>query len=509
MVRMKLTAAKEQVNSLRRVSNQLNDQVDSIQNVITMFSDNSKLSGRGYTQAKDFGMAVVVNAWRALRVACEAIARSANKMVTQYESMVDTKSWSDEELDMKIQRLVQMKRQLMGTIQQLSHLKQKASDAGQDTTGFADSIRGCNELVGNIEQAIQRLRQIKNHLHEFDGQSASLIQDAQRLLAAARNGIAEMSNGIHNNGTISMPSKSALNWIDEVNALAEKYDTRRQRFIDVMSEAFGIDKPAAVELYKLQQGIERYANKHHKGKIWAVYEYNRIIACLGGYGNGFIGKMEWAQAGSDMTKLAIEQLLIYYGASPKILEKKIRRQHLSFESKIDMSHESVIIASLTNEAEYIDYTAPIYQKNLLVELSNLTTKTGSLSDSNGIKNEFVENVTYRGDMLSNKYSNSDFSADVDALNICRRIDRARGTKQALNVMVNYYEGISDGTINRKTEFLRNNGGWKSVNEKIDSWTPEDYMLRKYNVTNAQVRQAKQSFKNFLSDKDTGIEALFN
>ena len=76
-------------------------------------------------------------------------------------------------------------------------------------------------------------------------------------------------------------------------------------------------------------------------------------------------------------------------------------------------------------------------------------------------------------------------------------------------MVNYYEGISDGTINRKTEFLRNNGGWKSVNEKIDSWTPEDYMLRKYNVTNAQVRQAKQSFKNFLSDKYTGIEALFN
>lgn len=504
MVRMKLTAAKEQVNSLRRVSNQLNDQVDSIQNVITMFSDDNKLSGRGYTQAKDFGMAVVVNAWRALRVACEAIARSANKMVTQYESMVDTKSWSDEELDMKIQRLVQMKRQLMGTVQQLSHLKQKASDAGQDTTGLADSIRGCNELTGNIEQALQRLRQIKHHLHEFDGQSASLVQDAQSLLDAARNGIAEMNNGIHNNGTISMPSESALNWIDEVNALAEKYDTRRQRFIDVMSEAFGIDKPTAVDLYKLQQGIERYAEKHHKGKKWAIYEYSRLVATLGGYGEGVFKKFVWAQAGCDIPKAQFSMLLEKYGAS-SIGRKLLLRQHQVFSSKTDMAHEMVIIASLTGEAKDNDTS----NYGIVLLSYCFTRRLGTAFSNHGVKNEFRDNVSYRGDIVSGSYSNADFSADVDAENIYQRMMKAQSIKQAFNVPVNYYEGIADGTVNRKTEFIKNNGGWKNINAKINAWTPEDEMLTFYKVNGSQINKAKKSFKQYLDSKSTGIEALFN
>lgn len=43
-------------------------------------------------------------------------------------------------------------------------------------------------------------------------------------------------------------------------------------------------------------------------------------------------------------------------------------------------------------------------------------------------------------------------------------------------MANYHSGIVEGKVDRKKEFLNNHGGWQSVKNKIDSWTPEDLQL---------------------------------
>ena len=75
-------------------------------------------------------------------------------------------------------------------------------------------------------------------------------------------------------------------------------------------------------------------------------------------------------------------------------------------------------------------------------------------------------------------------------------------------MTQYNTGIADGSINRKKEFLKNHGGWDSVKEKIDSWTPEDIMLSE-GTTQGDIKAAKESFKDYLNTKRTGFEALFN
>ena len=78
----------------------------------------------------------------------------------------------------------------------------------------------------------------------------------------------------------------------------------------------------------------------------------------------------------------------------------------------------------------------------------------------------------------------------------------------MNEITKYNTGIAKGKVDRKKEFLGNHGGWDSVKEKIDSWTPEDVMLSK-DVTQSDIQAAKKSFKKYLDTKKTGFEALFN
>lgn len=102
MVKVDLGSAKEQINSLKKTCNSLNDQVNQVQDTVEQFIDNDELKGKGYQAAKEFGATVMINAWRAVRVAFEAVRKGASKMIKEYKETVDTKSWSDEELDGKI-----------------------------------------------------------------------------------------------------------------------------------------------------------------------------------------------------------------------------------------------------------------------------------------------------------------------------------------------------------------------------------------------------------------------
>ena len=139
-------------------------------------------------------------------------------------------------------------------------------------------------------------------------------------------------------------------------------------------------------------------------------------------------------------------------------------------------------------------------------------------------NEFNENVSYRGDILSgpDKAQMPDLSADVDAENIYNRAKKAKSASQALRTSVEYYKGIADGSINRKKEFNENHGGWEKVEQSINSMTPEDILLRNKSnyadpkrislqkpVSDNEIETAKNNLKEYLDTKPKGFEALFN
>ena len=140
---------------------------------------------------------------------------------------------------------------------------------------------------------------------------------------------------------------------------------------------------------------------------------------------------------------------------------------------------------------------------------------GVMANNSGVSSGFDDNVSYRGDIKSGIQgaSDRDLESDVDADNITARVKKAKNVNQALNVMANYHSGIAEGKVDRKKEFLNNHGGWESVKNKIDSWTPEDFQLShaasKVGASKADVEAAKKAFKDYLNNKNTGFEALFN
>lgn len=545
MTKVDLGTAEAQVNSIKQICNSLNDQVNQVQDAVEQFIDNDSLKGTGYQSAKEFGATVVINAWRAVRVVFEAVGNGASKMIEDYKSTVDSKSWSDDELDEKIRTLEIDKIQLSSKVTELSKILSQ-SDNGKLIQEMGQSLnKSIQEGINSIETLdtqINHFREIKQHLHEFDAKSSSFMTDAQSLISEAIKGINQLNNGLNpQTGECILLDKSQLTWIDDVNEKASKYDSRKEQFIDVMSDAYGLDDEEAKSLYELQQGIEKYAKKHHKDPMWALSEYNRIIASLGGYStDSKTRKLEWTQAGCVTPKQA-KKSCKKYGLSGKQISllydddnpnTGLRGQHNNADVKKDLAHESVIIASYANYGQRKgDMSA---KQKIAMHMDSMLVNTGGVSvgvhttkhnmnilgetpeEINGttvdvdIESSFDDNVSYRGDIISGskKASNSDFSSDVDAENIYNRAKKASTVHGALNTSIKYNNEIETGKINRKKEFLKSHGGWDSVKKEIDSWTPEDIPL-KGSATQEEIEMAKKNFKKFLDKKPTGIESLFN
>lgn len=524
MVKVDLGAAKTQVSSIKKVCNALNDQVDQIQDAVEEFIDNDSLKGKGYQGAKEFGATVVINAWRAVRVAFEAVGKGADQMIKEYESSVDTKSWSDEELEDKIKTLQCDKAQLSVQIAALQDLTKMVSQNKGDTDNLNKTIQASNQVVGTLDDQINHFKQIKQHLDEFSTKSSRFMNDAQSLISEAVTGISELNSGLNpQTGECVLPDSGQLTWINDVNTKADKYDSRKEQFIDMMSDTYGIDDEDAKNLYKLQQGIEKYAKKHHKDSEWAVYEFNRIIASLGGYGSEGTeeGSPSWAQAGCMAIKNAENLFKDYTDLKSDEIEKlsyNLKIQHSGYKNKktgkittynrkSDLAHESVIISSHFTHA-YQD-ADPLQALFNTMDIG-FTRVGGVMANNSGVSSGFDDNVSYRGDIKSGIQgaSDRDLESDVDADNITARVKKAKNVNQALNVMTNYHSGIASGDVDRKKEFLNNHGGWESVKDKIDSWTPEDGQLSR-RANKSDIKAAKKAFKDYLNNKNTGFEALFN
>ena len=256
MVKVDLGAAKAQVSSIKKVCNALNDQVDQIQDAVEEFIDNDSLKGKGYQGAKEFGATVVINAWRAVRVAFEAVGKGADQMIKEYGSSVDTKSWSDKELEDKIKALQCDKAQLSAQIAALQDLTKMVSQNKGDTDNLNKTIQASNQAVGTLDDQINHFKQLKQHLDEFSTKSSRFMNDAQSLISEAMTGIGELNNGLNpQTGECVLPDNGQLTWINDVNAKADKYDSRKEQFIDMMSDAYGLDEKGAKDLYTLQNGI--------------------------------------------------------------------------------------------------------------------------------------------------------------------------------------------------------------------------------------------------------------
>lgn len=475
-----------------------------------------------------------------MTIAYEALSKISSQLIDKYIEMVDSRSWSDEELDAKIYSSQFQKNILNSSLNSMMKLSDNAKKDGKNTSELNNSINSCNQEIDEIDQRIQKFEEIKQKLHEFDNQSKGYISDIESLLAAMKMGIDQMEDGIHDkSGKFTFPKESETVWIDDVESLSTKYDGKKQQFVDLMTEKYGLDKQSAEILYDLRSNIIKKCDAEGKDWEYAMYEYNRIIASLAGY-TGFT----WAQAGTISVKDSdgdindeFLSLCKNYGLKSKdieILDKKIKNQHKG-NKYTDLGHEAVILAA---------YFATGQDHSMRTTASKLASGFAGLNIDNkmgvGLVNKDLNNIgsntfqrwanlSFRGDVISGSGGRADFNSDFDSLNIYSRMQKEepKNAKEAFKIQDQYNEGVLNGNIDRHDEFIENCGGKFNVMQSLNTFTPGDLYLTNdvklggglqindtpsnWKTATKNLNKAKKEFYNELTDYkyDNPWRFLFN
>lgn len=213
--------------------------------------------------------------------------------------------------------------------------------------------------------------------------------------------------------------------------LNDNQETAAQRFFAMMASACYSDVSASDVIgQKDASTVKKYAT----GFAW-----------------GAIGKIPNAEVAiADMCSFGFEETDV------RLLFDAIREQHadLVYAGKPDFAHLCATVATILNED-------PI-AKTLGGSLASVYDGIGSADASAG----------YIGDLcgtdgVGSSMNDSDYKADLDAVNLASRIKDAPNAS-LLNVVSTYYGDLDKGAANRAEEFKRN-VGMQTLNDQRDAY----------------------------------------
>ena len=199
------------------------------------------------------------------------------------------------------------------------------------------------------------------------------------------------------------------------------------RYIGTMQQCYGFTEEESrliLQAYRLlsneakRLGLSRQQQIHHV--------FSKMAALCDAYSGE---KPIWEAAARHPSTEEAKLHLIELGMGKndtEALYKAIMRQYNSQVDEIDFAHELAVI-SIAAEDFIIN--------NTVDEFADLTA-VGS----------------YKGDVFSASMPPDDMNADVDGINVYNRM--LSGNKGFFDILIEYNEGVKDGTINRVDEFLR-------------------------------------------------------
>ncbi|MGT2930033.1 hypothetical protein ACVR1G_07380 [Streptococcus dentasini] len=424
MVKMVLGSSDTQASSVATLADNYTTGFESILSAISTLKGSDKLKGTAYTNAKEYGDTVVTPLAKGMILLAEAAKTDTQMLPDRYRSDVGEDELSDdtEVLSAEIEAL----NTTINTNNSL--LEGMASD---------DPNRTTTENAVNSDTAERDKRQKKlDKINAYDAASSGFFSDIAGLEADVSSGLTLLNQGIAGfNGSFTMPSKGQLKWAKNIN-------TNWEKLIIVLDyvNSYGFDRETAETLYRLQQGILEKADKENWSNEKVLYEYNRLIASFAP--DSYVSTRWKAICGTE-EKSERDKLCKEYGLSSsdiKKLEDGIEAQHANPDASKDFAHEAVQIAAFTEESWDTFST-----DNAVHNLSHLANE--------GLEHE---EISFKGDVDSGRYSDSDFNSDLDAINYYKRATADKVDRDDIfTIGAEYNSGISDNSINRVNEFYDN------------------------------------------------------
>ena len=512
-----------------------------LQSAIQKFSeDTESLKGEAYDSARSFFASVLLPLSKGGQLYAETFSQAIKKLPEDYQTMVDSKSWREDDLLDKIRQEEQMIAYLDEVNQSLSSLTMDSEEKGRLRRSNVELMRGHHANKRVYETILRDLR-------AYDSYSGGLFDDLDNIDVQLSHGLAQIeSSWDAKNGVFKVPSD--LTWANYLSAYADTKDMKLSRqekaFVQTMMAEYGFDAETAKQLLTIKQGVDKkFPNSSQEFRDYIFlrvvgaanyndFKWNETAGGLGQYFyKEFVSDPNTGQKLRTLKPiLEIYQELGLKEEKAKELYYNLRLQHAlsnggnsvkkmheadlssgtnSYEDAkknykdtygttkgFDQFWDSKLNAYSNNGAGHADFT-----HQSITMAAHLNPNQVQLSDLYGGREHVKDLSGWEGDTTFNandmkpSIGEDDYKADLDSVNLIGRMQKGQSYDQAI---ASYYADLQKDSSQREREFLKNKD-WKQVKGTIYAGVAPADILRK----------GEASIKEYIEEKYPEVSTFLN
>ena len=512
-----------------------------LQSAIQKFSeDKESLKGDAYDLARSFFASVLLPLSKGGQLYAETFSQAIKKLPEDYQTMVDSKSWREDDLLDKIRQEEQMIAYLDEVNQSLSTSTMDSEEKGRLRRSNVELMRGHHANKRVYETILKDLR-------AYDSYSGGLFDDLDSIDVQLSRGLGQIeSSWDAKKGVFKVPSD--LTWANYLTAYADTKDLKLSRqekaFVQTMMAEYGFDAETAQQLLTIKQGIDKKFPT--SSQEFRDYIFLRVVGAA--YYNDFKWKEtagylknyffdEVVSSPSTVEKMRVEKPLYKIFKELGLKEEKAKELYYNLRLQHALSnggdtvkkmHESDL-SSGTNRYEdakknyqdaygttegfdqFWDRKLKAYSNNgaghtdfthqSITMATHLNPSSFQLSDFYGGRERVKDLSGWEGDTTFNanamkpSIGEDDYKADLDSVNLIGRMQKGQSYDQAIS---SYYADLQKDSSQREREFLKNKD-WKEVRRTIYSSLVPAYILKK----------GEASIKEYIEEKYPEVSTFLN
>ena len=509
-----------------------------LQSAIQKFSeDTESLKGDAYNSARSFFASVLLPLSKGGQLYAETFSQAIKKLPEDYQSMVDSKSWREDDLLDKIRQEEQMIAYLDEVNQSLSSLTMDSEEKGRLRRSNVELMRGHHANKRVYETILGDLR-------AYDSYSGGLFDDLDSIDVQLSRGLAQIETSWDaKTGVFKIPSD--LTWANYLTAYSDTKDMQLSRqekaFVQTMMAEYGFDAETAQQLLTIKQGIDKKFPT--SSQEFRDYVFLRVVGAAyydGVQWNETAGYLknyffdEVVSSPSTVEKMRVEKPLLEIFQELGLKEEKakelyynLRLQHelasgkASYSNKLKSEDPELYetfkkrYSEVYNKEEgfdkFWDEKLKAYSNNgtghadfthqSITMATHLNPSSFQLSDFYGGREHVKDLSGWEGDTTFNatdkkpSIGEDDYKADLDSVNLIGRMQQGQSYAQATS---SYYADLQKDSTLREREFLKNKD-WKEVRSTIyASILPLEVMEKGEDAIKAYIESNYPEVSTFLN-----------
>ena len=510
----------------------------ALQSAIQKFSeDTESLKGDAYNSARSFFASVLLPLSKGGQLYAETFSQAIKKLPEDYQTMVDSKSWREDDLLDKIRQEEQMIAYLDEANQSLASLTMDSEEKGRLRRSNVELMRGHHANKRVYETILKDLR-------AYDSYSGGLFDVLDSIDVQLSRGLAQIETSWDaKKGVFKVPSD--LTWANYLTAYADTKDLKLSRqekaFVQTMMAEYGFDAETAQQLLTIKQGIDKKfptSSQEFRDYIFlrvvgaTSYNESKWDETAGYLKNYFFDEV--VSSPSTVEKMRVEKPLLEIFQELGLKEEKakelyynLRLQHelasgkASYSNKLksedpelyetfkkrysevynkeegfDKFWDEKLKAYSNNGAGHADFT-----HQSITMATHLNPSSFQLSDFYGGREHVKDLSGWEGDTTFNandmkpSIGEDDYKADLDSVNLIGRMQKGQSYDQAIS---SYYADLQKDSSQREREFLKNKD-WKHVRSTIyASILPLEIMEKGEDAIKAYIESNYSGVSKFLN-----------